>query len=129
MDVEEKRVNKKYYKLVLQYLKIIPMLIAFCDILNTASYFMGYDIEVFSFVGGISFLTLAFLYLVPYVFRFCIYHRMFLHYVLINNTLETIEYVFVLPISDCAYIILWSIFTGIFLFLVLVFRKKILCYI
>ena len=129
MGAEEKRVSKKYYKLVLQYLKVIPMLIALCDILNTISYFMGYDIEVFSFIGGISFLTLAFFYLVSYVFGFCIYHRMFLHYVLINNILETVEYIFILPISDCAYIILWSVFTGVFLFLVLAFRKKILCYI
>ena len=64
MDVEEKSINKEYYKLVLKYLKVIPMLIALCDVLNTISCFMGLDIEIFSFIGGISFLTLAFLYLV-----------------------------------------------------------------
>ena len=128
MDAEEKRVNKEYYKLVLKYLKIIPMLIALCDVLNTISYFLGFDIEAFSFIGGISFLTLAFLYLVSYVFRFCIYHRMFLHYVLINNIIGTLEYTVGIPLDTQTLITGWSIFTGISLFLILYFRKRITCY-
>ena len=127
MAVEERRVSKRSYKLTLQYLKIIPMLMASCDILNTLTYFIGYDVEIFSFIGGISLFTLLFLYLVSYVFGFCLYHRMFLHYVLINNILETIEYNYILPINEYTFIVIWSIFTGVFLFVILFFRKKLLC--
>ena len=34
-----------------------------------------------SYVGGISVISLIFLYLTSYMFRFCKYHRMFLHYI------------------------------------------------
>ena len=127
MDVEEKSINKEYYKLVLKYLKVIPMLIALCDVLNTVSCFLGFDIEIFSFIGGISFLTLAFLYLVSYVFRFCIYHRMFLHYILINNIIGTLEYTVGIPVSMVTLITAWSAITGIFLFIILFYHRKMAC--
>lgn len=127
MAVEEKRVNKEQYKLVLKYIKVIPMLIALCDVLNTITCFLGFDIEIFSFIGGISFLTLAFLYLVSYVFRFCVYHRMFLHYILINNIIGTLEYTIGIPISTQMFITLWSMITGIFLFTILFYHKREVC--
>ena len=34
-----------------------------------------------SYIGGISVIPLVFLYLASYMFRFCEYHRMFLHYI------------------------------------------------
>ncbi len=127
MAVEEKRVNKEQYKLVLKYIKVIPMLIALCDVLNTITCFLGFDIEIFSFIGGISFLTLAFLYLISYVFKFCAYHRMFLHYILLNNIIGTLEYTVGIPISTQAFIMLWSMITGIFIFLVLAYYKREVC--
>ena len=127
MAVEEKRVNKEQYKLVLKYIKVIPMLIALCDVLNTITCFLGFDIEIFSFIGGISFLTLAFLYLISYVFKFCAYHRMFLHYILLNNIIGTLEYTVGIPISTQAFIMLWSMVTGIFIFLVLAYYKREVC--
>lgn len=103
------------------------MLLVFCDLINTLLYMFGLNAEFFSFIGGVSFLTLAFLYLVSYVFRFCIYHRMFLHYVLINNIIGTIEYTIGIPVSDEVFFGGWCVFTGVFLFLILFFRKKCLC--
>lgn len=127
MAVEEKRVNKEQYKLVLKYIKVIPMLIALCDVLNTITCFLGFDIEIFSFIGGISFLTLAFLYLISYVFKFCIYHRMFLHYILFNNIIGTLEYTVGIPISTQVFITLWSMITGVFMFLILIYYKREVC--
>lgn len=127
MAVVEKRVNKEQYKFVLKYIKVIPMLIALCDVLNTITCFLGFDIEIFSFIGGISFLTLAFLYLISYVFKFCIYHRIFLHYILFNNIIGTLEYTVGIPISTQLFITLWSIITGVFIFLVLAYYKREVC--
>lgn len=125
--MEEKRVSKDYYKLTLKYLKVIPMLLALCNVLNTILYFFGIDVEVISFIGGISVLTLGFLYLVSYVFRFCIYHRMFLHYILFDNIVGVVEYTIGIPVKVETFIAIWSIYTGIFLFLILYFRKRTLC--
>ena len=126
--MEEKRVNKKWYKVTLELLKVIPMLLAICDALNTLFYLVGIDTILFSAIGGISFLTLAFLYLVSYVFKYCIYHRMFLHYILINNIINTIEYTVGLPVSFFGLCCILSLNAAIFLFLILYFyRKEKLC--
>ena len=126
---ERKQINKRQYKLVLQTIKIIPMLLAVCDLTNTLLYLLGFNIEVLSFIGGVSYLTLAFLYLISYVFRFCLYHRMFLHYILVNNLIGTVEYTVGIPISDQAFIYGWTILTGLFLFAILYIKKREQCYI
>lgn len=122
--VEEKSINKRWYKVTLGLLKVIPMLLAACDALNTLTCLLGYNFIILSFIGGVSFLTLGFLYLVSYVFRFCIYHRMFLHYVLANNIISTLEFTVGLPVSFLGLCCIFSINAGIFLFLILYFYKK-----
>ena len=126
---EVKSIDRKYYKATLGLLKIIPMLLALCDALNTLTCLLGFNITVFSYIGGVSFLTLAFLYLVSYVFRFCVYHRMFLHYVLANNIISTIEFTAGIPADFLSLCCIFSINFCIFALLVLYFyRKEKLCY-
>lgn len=120
----EKRVNKKWYKLTLGLLKIIPMLLALCDGLNTLTCLLGYDTPLFSLFGGVSFLTLVFLYLVSYVFRFCIYHRMFLHYVLVNNLISLTDYMIGLPVGFLGLCCIFSVNACVFLFLILHFYRR-----
>lgn len=119
-------INKSAYKVTLEFLKVIPMLLALCDLLNTATCLLGYPIDLFSYLGGVSVLTLAFLYLVSYVFQFCIYHRMFLHYILANNLLSCVEYYIGFPTTTNGLITIFVINTGIFLFLILYFRRKVI---
>ena len=114
---EARSIDKRWYKVTLGLLKIIPMLLATCDALNTLTCLLGYDLVVLSFIGGVSFLTLTFLYLVSYVFRFCIYHRMFLHYVVINDLLSIYDYHIGIPISD----------VGLFLVHIIDFFKFLFC--
>lgn len=121
---EEKSINKRWYKVTLGLLKVIPMLLATCDALNTLTCLLGYNFIILSFIGGVSFLTLAFLYLVSYVFRFCIYHRMFLHYVLVNNIISTLEFTVGLPVDFLGLCCIFSVNFCIFLFLILYFYKK-----
>lgn len=121
---EEKRIDRRWYKATLGLLKVIPMLLAICDILNTVTSLAGFDTIVFSAIGGVSFLTLAFLYLVSYVFRFCKYHRMFLHYVLINNIISTLEFTVGLPVSFLELCCIFSINFCVFLFLILYYHQR-----
>lgn len=119
MEKEERLRSKTLYKSVILFLKIIPMLLTLFDVINTVIGFLGYECHWISYFGGISFLTLAFLYLASYVFGFCEYHRMFLHYIVVTNVISIVDFEFGIPISDnillCAHIALF----GIFLFLVL----------
>ena len=124
MPAEEKRVSKEWYKVTLQLLKVIPMLLATCDALNSFTWLLGYDTPLFSYIGGVSFLTLAFLYLISYVFRYCIYHRMFLHYILVNNIIGTLEFTVGIPVDFTTLCCIVTANFCIFLFLILYFRKK-----
>lgn len=123
----EKSIERRTYKLMLGMLKVIPMLLAFLAILNTMFGFLGIDCSILSMLGGISLLPLVFLYLVSFVFRFCIYHRMFLHYILLNNTLELIDYYVGIPVNTFELFVIHIILIGLFLFLILYFYRKEKC--
>ncbi len=120
----EEKLNKRLYKITLEALKVIPMLLALCTLLNILLDFLGKDSFVLSLLGGISVLPLTFLYLVSYVFHYCAYHRMFLHYILFNNILTYIDYYIGIPVSTRILFMLFVFTTGLFLFLVLYYYKK-----
>lgn len=122
-----KSLERRTYKLMLGMLKVIPMLLAFLAILNTMFGFLGIDCSIISMLGGISFFPLVFLYLASFVFRFCIYHRMFLHYILLNNALEFVDYYVGIPIDTFNLFIVHISLIGLFLFLVLYFYRRERC--
>ena len=72
--------NKSLYKIFLIILKYIPIMIGMCYILNTILYVLGTDLLFLSILSGTSILTLMFLIIASFVFRFCLYHRIFLYY-------------------------------------------------
>lgn len=117
--VKEGNLNKRLYKTKLLLLKFIPAIIAFCYFLNTIFSYFDIDISYFSYVSGISFLPLVYFYIESFTFKFCIYHRLSLHYVVVNNLISTIDYEYRLPISDWNLLVSHIIIMGIFLFLIL----------
>lgn len=128
MVVAERNISKYEYKALLQFLKVLPMILAVCNCLNTYLSFYGIEAPIISYMGGISFTGWLFIYLAAIVFRFCLYHRMFLYYVLINNLLSIYEFHIGIPVSDAALIRLYTFITGIFLFVILIcYRRERLC--
>lgn len=123
----EKYPERSIYKLLLGTLKVIPMLMALSTICGMLLDFFGIGGSFFSFFGGISFLPLVFIYLASYAFRFCVYHRMFLHYVLANNILTFLDYYIGLPFKNETLFMMHLFLIGIFLFLVLYFYHKETC--
>jgi hypothetical protein len=125
MAVEESLRSKTLYKVEIGLLKIIPMVLAGIYLSNTIlSYFLDIDLIILSYIGGISLLPLIFLYLSSYVFRFCIYHRVFLHYITINELILILDTHIGLPISDLEYFCLQMSIFGISLFLFLYLYVK-----
>lgn len=125
MAVEESLRSKTLYKVEIGLLKIIPMVLAGIYLSNTIlSYFLDIDLIILSYIGGISLLPLIFLYLSSYVFRFCIYHRIFLHYITINELILILDTHIGLPISDLEYFCLQMSVFGISLFLILYLYVK-----
>lgn len=127
MEKAERSLERRTYKLMLGALKVIPMLLALHAVVNMLLDFIGIDTTAFSLVGGVSLLPLSFLYLVSYVFGFCVYHRMFLHYVLANNVITAVDYYVNIPVGLLSLFVLHMILLGVFLFLILHFYRKERC--
>jgi len=123
MKVEDKQ--KVLYKIELRLLKVIPMLLALCYLSNTILSLCEYDSVIFSILGGMSVLPLIFLYVSSYVFKFCAYHRMFLHYIVVNDVINWFDYTYGIPMSYRWLVVVHIAIAGIFLFLILYFKFKV----
>ena len=121
---QEESLNKTLYKIELYLIKVIPMLLAGITLLNTILSYIGLDTPILSYIGGVSFLTLGFLYLTSYVFKFCSWHRMFLHYTLVINVLNTYDYYIGIPVSDYSLFRIHVVITGVCLLLTAYLKFK-----
>ena len=71
-----------------------------------------------------SLLPLLFLYLVSYTFRFCAYHRMFLHYVVALYLIKCYDYYIGIPLNDFNLLVMYSCITFIALIITLYLKLK-----
>ena len=113
--VEKSKESNNLYKALLLILKYIPMVIALCYMLNTIFY-----IEPLSNIAGVSLLTWIFLYIASVVFRFCVYHRMFLWYILIDDLLNIVDYYWQIPLSTDNILRIHNVLIGVTLFIILI---------
>lgn len=107
----EEKLNKKSVKFFVLLTKYLPILIALIHFINsTISFFYGNDIPL-NYVGGISLLSVYYLYVASYTFKLCEYYRMFLHYIVVTNIINIIDFYIGIPINDVEYYILFVILT------------------
>lgn len=102
--VMEDSLSKSLYKLEIVFLKALPFLMAGMYFLNTLLSYFNLDYEVFSYVAGVGLLPLVFLYISSYCFKFCNYHRMPLHYIVVNDVICWTDANFEIPTSDLEYL-------------------------
>lgn len=122
MEVEEKLKSKTLYKVALVILKILPMFLAFLSMLSTYMDYCNIDTTVISYLVMVA--LILFLYLVSYVFRFCAYHRMFLHYFVGVNSLSVYDTYIGIPFDDYELMQMYALFTGVCLFIILYLYVK-----
>lgn len=120
--LKEENLNKLLYKIELISIKTIPMIISFLYLMNTVSSYFDIDMYYLSYIE--MGLLMMFLYISSYVFKFCTWHRLFLHYITINLILNTIDYYWNIPISDRNLFIMYMGITGVFMFLLLILKSK-----
>lgn len=125
MIKEVKSVNKRLYKLELYSAKVIPMLMAGIALANTILSYVGIQLVCLSYIGGISLFVLIRFYITSYTYRFCSYHRMFLHYILISNSVALYDYHVGIPLSDVNLFALNMIIAGVSLFIILYLKFKV----
>ena len=124
MAVEEKLKSKRLYKIELYLLKMIPIAISILYLLNTILSYFYLHVDLLSIIGGISILPWLFLYVSSFVFRFCIYHRLFLYYILLDELICWYDYKIGIPINDKHCLFLHLILYIVTLLLVVYFKFK-----
>lgn len=91
--------NKTLYKVSLLSLKIMPWVLAIIYLIGTLFASCGIDLIVFSAIGYMSVIPTCFIILMSYTFSFCIWHRIPLYFILINNIINWIIWVSVGALS------------------------------
>jgi hypothetical protein len=124
VEDESKLINRNLYFIEVKLLKILPSLIALVYFINILLNLIGISLNFLSYISGISFISLLFIYISSYVFQFCEYHRLPLHYILITNLLSIIGYEFEITIDMWLYIIIHSILFGLTIFIALYLYLK-----
>lgn len=120
----EVNLNKGLYKIQLYLLKVIPMVMAFICLLNSTLSYFDIDLPILSYIVGNSVLTIVYFYITSYLFKFCSYHRMFMHYTTITWVINIIDLYIGIPIGDLPYLLLQLIVAGICLFIILYLYVK-----
>lgn len=111
--------SKIFYKVQLYLLKVIPIVMAFVCLLNTVLSYFDIDIPALSYIASNSILTIIFFYIASYVFKFCNYYRMFLHYNALMWVINIYDMYIGVPVSDRDMLSIYLTITGIFLFIIL----------
>ena len=131
--MSETTLKSKYlYKLTLATIKLLPMIMVVSYILM---FILANTIEAFVIIPhilGTVIAPLGLLYLISYLFRYCYFHRMFIHYYAFVEILNVTDYYVRIPISDKAISLLHDSVSIIFIISVIViyiikFKKDTCC--
>ena len=120
----ERSVDRALYKIELLVIKVIPFIIALCYLLNVVLSYIGLDTLILSFLGGLSVFPFIFLYLSSFVFRFCIYHRLPLYYIIVSECINYYDNLVGIPIDNKSLFTLNLIIAGVFILLIVYFKFK-----
>lgn len=118
----EENLNKHLYRAVLYLTKTIPVIISGIYLINTVLSYMYIDIAALSYI--VQFLFILYMYITSFAFKFCKWHRMFIHYILVILILNIIDYHIGIPVSDKGLFLLYIILTSAFLFTIIYYKTK-----
>ena len=112
------------YKLELLSVKYIPIIIALVVLINAILSYFNIYWDIFNYIAGTSFLTLIPMYISSYAYKFCGYHRMFIHYILTHKIVLTVDLYIGIPVSDLTFLGINLIVAGVFMFIILYLHQK-----
>ena len=119
MAVEENLKSKALYKIQLYLIKVIPMVMTFICLVNTVTSYFDIELPILAYIASNSILTIVFFYISSYVFRFCMFHRMFIHYNTLMWLLNIYDMYIGIPVNDRGLLSIYLIITVVFMFIIL----------
>lgn len=120
----ENGVGKSLYKIELLLIKVIPFIIMCCYVVNSVLSYFEIDTIILSIIGGMSIFPWLFLFVSSFVFKFCIYHRLPLYYILITDIINYYDNIIGIPISNKSLFVLNMIIVGIFVLMIVFFKFR-----
>lgn len=123
--VEGANLKNSLYKLEVIIIKVLPFIIAALYVLSTILDYIGICSTLINYIVYLMFFV--FLYVSSYVFKFCEYHRMPIHYALGINLINVYDVYIGIPANNYTMFGIYSVFTGIAIFITVylyVKRKK-----
>lgn len=113
------KLDKKSIRNFITITKVIPVLIAIVHLINSILSFIGSNDIPLNYIGGISLLPIIYLYAASYTFGLCNYYRMFLHYSVVIDVINTYDYYIGIPLNDKNYMILFVCITIITMLIII----------
>lgn len=120
--MEEQSINHRQHKVMLFLLKIIPAVMAVSYFLNVFCAFMGIGLQIASHYLGMFLAPMMYLYISSYVFKFCEYHRWFIHYLVVSEFVTLTDWYFKIPVSNEIMCMIHFGITGVFIVGVIIFN-------
>lgn len=120
----ENYVGKALYKIELLSIKFIPYIIMLGYILNSVLSYYDIEVQILSILCGLSILPWLFLYISSFVFRFCVYHRLPLYYILVSDIINYIDNLIGIPLDNRELFILNILISGFFILMIVFYKFK-----
>lgn len=109
--------NKNLYKVFLVLIKYTPTLLAMTKLGTLITNYLKIRVFALTCIGGTSIIFLVLMYIISYVFKFCLTHRLPLHYTAITSGLTIADYYIGLPLQANSLCHMYVTVTGVFMLL------------
>jgi disulfide bond formation protein DsbB len=104
---------KKKFQLTRLLTILIPFICTIILITHLIFNSLGYDFKAFNYLGGTSIIVWIYFLWNSYIYNLCIYHRIYLYYIIFANSLAIIDNYLKLPINTHTYYTILFIGFGI----------------
>ena len=108
------KLNTDMYRVALQLMKWLPAVMAVSYLANSAGVY-GETMHAVVHYVGMFLAPMGMLYVASYLFRFCWYHRIFIHYLMAKELVNITDWYVGIPITDEEMAELHMWITGVFL--------------
>lgn len=104
MLAEENSLKRNNYKVFLFINKYLPYVLSLLYMVNTLLSLAGIDLIIFSILGGLSLLPIIYFIIISFTFGYCLYHRLPIYYIILNDAINWLDYYIGIPIPDMYFI-------------------------
>ena len=91
-------------RIFLIVIKWIPFIMSLLIVFNLIFDLIGIPTIIFSILGDSSLITVLFILLASFLFQFCVYHRLFIYYILLYDIISWLDYIFIFDLSSKLFI-------------------------